>query len=64
MKEFISDCNRIQTHNHLVRKRTLKWSNWLQTKWLWVRIRCSHLYFRYRGPFEQGFQWQSGNYRV
>ena len=45
----LSDCNGTQTHNHLVRKRTLKHlvklaslAKWLsvrlQTKWLWVRV--------------------------
>ena len=42
----LSDSNGTQTHNHLVRKRTLnhlaklaKWSNVrLRTKWLWVRV--------------------------
>ena len=43
----LRDSNGIQTHNHLVRKRTLnhlpKLAFWfsirLQTNWLWVRIR-------------------------
>ena len=37
----LSDSNRIGTHSHLVRKRTLnhlKLSVCLLTKWLWVRI--------------------------
>ena len=36
----------------------------LRTKWLWVRVRCSHLNFRYRTCFEQGVPWHWGKYRV
>ena len=41
-------CNMIRTQNHLIRKVGFaKWlSVRLQTKWFWVRIRCSHLNFR------------------
>ena len=42
----LSDCNGIQTHNHLVRKRTLNH--------LAKLARCSHLIFRYGACFEQG----------
>ena len=46
---MISACNKNRTHNHLVRKRTIKClaklvssakslSVHLQTKWLWVRV--------------------------
>ena len=42
----LSDCNRIPTHNHLIRKQTLiylgQYARWLRvrlpTKWLWIRI--------------------------
>ena len=36
----LSDCNRARTHNHLVRKRTLKH---LRTKWLWLRVSLQSL---------------------
>ena len=50
----LSDCNWTQTHNHLVRKRTLdnlaklasldKWLNVrLRTKWLWVQVQLQSL---------------------
>ena len=46
VKRPLSDCNGTRTHNHLVRKRTLKHlaklAKWLsvrlRTKWLWVRV--------------------------
>ena len=67
-------CNRIRTHNHLVRKRTLNHLT-IQAKWpvllnSWVFVyelsgrrfesRCSHLNFRYAACFEQGVPWHSG----
>ena len=47
----IGDSNGTQTHNHLVRKQTLKWLNvlakWLsvclQTKWSWVQVQLQSL---------------------
>ena len=32
----------------------------LRTKWLRVHSSCSHLNFRYRACFKQGFPWHSG----
>ena len=63
-----SDSNKIRTHNHLVRKRTLNHLVSL-AKWLSVRYeprRCGcdshyyHLNFRYGTCFEQGVLWHSG----
>ena len=36
----LSDSSEIRTHNHLVRKETIRpvWLNGSRTKWLWVRI--------------------------
>ena len=34
----------------------------LWTKWLWVRLSCSH--FRFRACLEQGVAWHSDNHRV
>ena len=62
---LLSDSNGIRTHNHLVRKRTLKHLVKLASlaKWLSVRLRtkdcgfesrCFHLNFRYHACFEQG----------
>ena len=42
---FLSDYNGNQTHNHLVRKRTLKHSTNLG-KWLSVRLRAKWLWER------------------
>ena len=65
----------IQTHNHLVRKRTpnhlakltnlARWlSVSLQTEWLSVQIPFCHLNVRCSTCYEQGVPWQSGNYRL
>ena len=64
-------CNWTRTHNHWVRKRTLNHLVWLNG-WVFVyelsgcgfESCCSHLNFRYRTCFEQGFSWHSANYRV
>ena len=63
----ICDSNGIQTHNHLVRKRTLnhfaKLAKWL-TCVVSTYLYGIHLNFRYRACFEEGVPWHSGNYRV
>ena len=63
----ICDSNSIQTHNHLVRKRTLnhfaKLAKWL-TCVVSTYLYGIHLNFRYRACFEEGVPWHSGNYRV
>ena len=63
----ICDSNRIQTHNHLVGKRTLNHFAKL-TKWLACVVSTYlygiHLNFRYRACFKEGVPWHSGNYRV
>ena len=62
---LLSDSNGIQTHNLLVRERMVKWlSVCLRSKWLWVRIRCCLLNFRYGACCEQEVPWHSGRYRV
>ena len=64
---IICDCNDIQTHNHLILKRTLnhfaklaKWLTYVVSTYLYG----IHLNFRYRACFEEGVPWHSGNYRV
>ena len=61
----LSDCKEIQTHSHLVRKRTSPvWRN----GWVFVyeqsgcgfESRCSHLNFRYGASFKQRVPWHSG----
>ena len=63
----ICDSSGIQTHNHLVRKRTLnhfaKLAKWL-TCVVSTYLYGIHLNFRYRACFEEGVPWHSGNYRV
>ena len=63
----ICDSSDIQTHNHLVRKRTLnhfvKLAEWL-TCVVSTYLYGIHLNFRYRACFEEGVPWHSGNYRV
>ena len=63
----ICDSNGIETHNHLVRKRTLdhfakpvKWMTCVVSAYLYG----IHLNFGYRTCFEKGVSWNSGNYRV
>ena len=65
---FLSDCNGIGTHNHLVCKRTI---NHLATPTILVecscyelsgcgfKSRCSHLNVRYGACFEQDISWYS-----
>ena len=69
---------RIQTHNNLIRKRTLnhleklaKWPVWLNDKVFADELSSfgfesgwCHLNFRFRSCSEQGFPWHSTNYRV
>ena len=48
---LLSDCNWTLTHNHLVRKRTLRTftkclSARSKTKWLWVRVQVQSLKFQ------------------
>ena len=63
----VCDSNSIQTHNELVRKRTLyhftKLAKWL-TCVVSTYLYSIHLNFRYRACFEEGVSWHSGNYRV
>ena len=59
-----NDSNGIQTHNHLVRKRTLNHLMAVAVSSLLVESRWCHLNFRYRVCFQQGIPWHSGNYRV
>ena len=59
-----SDCNRTRTHNHLVRKRTLKWVLVYKLSGCGFKSRCSHLNFKICACFEQGVPWHSSNYRV
>ena len=47
---FLSDCNGTQTHNHLVRKRTLKhlakltkWLSWVVSTYLYCAFDCMFL---------------------
>ena len=63
----ICGSNSIQTHNHLVCKRTInhfakmaKWLTWVVSTYLYG----IHLIFRYRACFEEGVPWHSGNCRV
>ena len=63
----IRDSNVIQTHNHLVPKRTL--NNFVKlVKWLTCVLSTYlydiHLNFRYRTCFEKGISWNSGNYTM
>ena len=67
------DSNKVLTHNHLIRKKTLNHfaclakllSVRLRIKWLWgFEFRCCHINFRYRAFFEQDVPWHSDNYRV
>ena len=64
---YVTASNGIQTHNHLVRKRTLnhfvKLAKWL-TCVVSTYLYGIHLNFRYRACFEEGVPWHSGNYRV
>ena len=67
----ISDSNGIQTHNHLVRKRTLnnlaKLTSLSLSFWVLVHelsgcgfeSHCCHLNFRYDACLEQGVLWQT-----
>ena len=65
----LSDGNWSRTHNHLVCKGTLNHS---ANDWVFVyelsgcgfESSCRHLNFRFRGCFEQGVPWHSGNYRM
>ena len=68
-------CNWNQTHNHLVRKRTLnhlaklassaKWlSVRLRTKWLWLRFQLPSINLQISRLFQARSSWHSGNYRV
>ena len=63
----IYDSNGIQTHNHLVCKRTLNHFAKL-VKWLTCVVSTIlysiHLNFRYCTCFEEGVPWHSENYRV
>ena len=63
----ICDSSGIQTHNHLVSKRTLNRFAKL-AKWLTCTV-SAYLYgiplnFRYRVCFEEAILWHSRNYRV
>ena len=59
----LCDNNGIQTHNQLVRKRSVRLNDWAfvyELSSCGFESRCCHLNFRYGACFEQGVPWHSG----